>query len=99
MFVLLGSPRTQGVFAALCALGGLVFFGLVFYGSLGAAANSWLAHEFEGDGALRVPFCPARFALVVVSFLSSLISQILLVSFWLIVFLFFYFSFFSVSFL
>ena len=71
MFVLLGGPRTQGVFAALCALGGLVFFGLVFFGSLDGAIHSWVGNEFEGEGALRVPVWPAKFALVAGTFLAS----------------------------
>ena len=44
----------------LCAL----FFGSIVYGSVDGAWQAWVTGHFEGDGALRVPTWPARFAVV-----------------------------------
>ncbi len=72
MFVSKGGPRTQSAFAALAALAGLVFFGLIFWGSVDGALHAWRSNEFEGEGALRVPVWPARFVLVAGTFLAAL---------------------------
>jgi TRAP-type C4-dicarboxylate transport system permease small subunit len=44
----------------LCA----VFFGALVYGSYDGAWTAWVTNHFEGDGALRVPTWPARFAVL-----------------------------------
>lgn len=72
MFVSKGGPRTQSVFAALAALAGLVFFGLICWGSWDGAAHAWVSNEFEGEGALRVPVWPARFVIVLGTALAAL---------------------------
>jgi TRAP-type C4-dicarboxylate transport system permease small subunit len=71
MFVSQGSPRVQSAFAALAALAGLVFFGAICWGSLDGAAHAWTSNEFEGEGALRVPVWPARFVLVLGTFVAA----------------------------
>jgi TRAP-type C4-dicarboxylate transport system permease small subunit len=71
MFVSKGSPRVQSAFAALAALAGLVLFGLICYGSLEGAMHAWVSNEFEGEGALRVPVWPARFILVLGTFVAA----------------------------
>lgn len=63
------AQRACEIFAALA---GAAFFGLVFWGSLDPAAHSWNSNEFEGEGALRVPVWPARFAVVLGTFLAAL---------------------------
>lgn len=71
MFVSKGGPRTQSAFAALAALAGLVFFALICWGSWDGAAHAWTSNEFEGEGALRVPVWPARFVIVLGTFLAA----------------------------
>lgn len=71
MFVSKGSPRTQSVMACVAALAGLVFFGVVCWGSVEGALHAWKSNEFEGEGALRVPVWPARFVVVLGTFMAS----------------------------
>jgi TRAP-type C4-dicarboxylate transport system permease small subunit len=71
MFVSKGSPRVQSVFAALAALAGLVFFAAICWGSFDGAAHAWTSNEFEGEGALRVPVWPARFVLILGTFVAA----------------------------
>lgn len=70
MFVSKGTPRTRAIMACLAAVAGLVFFGMICYGSIETAAHAWSSNEFEGEGALRVPVWPARFVVVLGSFLA-----------------------------
>lgn len=71
MFVSKGGPRTQSAFAALAALAGLVFFALICWGSIAGAQHAWVSNEFEGEGAMRVPVWPARFVLVMGTFVAA----------------------------
>ena len=60
---LMGPRLTRGLNVIgflLCAL----FFACIVYGSYDGAWQSWVTGHFEGDGALRVPTWPARFAVV-----------------------------------
>lgn len=58
----------------LSALLGILFFGLIVWGSYEPTIHAWTSGEYEGEGALRVPVWPARIAvltgavLVVVSY-------------------------------
>jgi len=58
----------------LSALLGILFFGLIVWGSFEPTLHAWSSGEYEGEGALRVPVWPARIAvllgaiLVVVSY-------------------------------
>ena len=70
MFVSKGSVRTQSVMACIAALAGLLFFGVICYGSFDGAAHAWTSSEFEGEGALRVPVWPARFVVILGTFLA-----------------------------
>ncbi len=78
MFVNRGGPRTQAVFAAISALAGLLFFGLICWASFEVAAHAWTSNEFEGEGALRVPVWPARFVLILGTFIAALSYLLLL---------------------
>ena len=53
------------------ALLGIAFFGLICWGSLDPAIYAWTSNEFEGEGALRVPSWPARFIVVLGTFLAA----------------------------
>lgn len=57
-------PRVQSLLAALGALLGVVLFALICWGGIDGAAHAWRSGEFEGEGALRIPAWPARFAIV-----------------------------------
>jgi len=54
-----------------------VFFLSVVYGTYPGAIEAWVTGQFEGEGALRVPTWPARFAVVAGCFLAG-INYILL---------------------
>jgi len=51
---------------------GLAFFALVCWGSIDPSVHAWTSNEFEGEGALRVPVWPARFIIVLGTFLAAL---------------------------
>jgi TRAP-type C4-dicarboxylate transport system permease small subunit len=63
--------RVQRACEVFGALLGVAFFGLVCWGSLDPAMYSWSSNEFEGEGALRVPVWPAKFMVVLGSFLAA----------------------------
>lgn len=50
---------------------GIVFFGIVCWGSIDPAIHAWSSNEFEGEGALRVPVWPARFIIILGTFLAA----------------------------
>jgi TRAP-type C4-dicarboxylate transport system permease small subunit len=60
--------RACDVFGALL---GIAFFALICWGSVDPALYAWNSNEFEGEGALRVPVWPARFLVVIGSFLAA----------------------------
>mgnify|MGYP001324386743 CR=1 FL=1 len=64
-------PRIQSYVMAVGALCGLGFFGLVCWGAIDPAIHAWTSNEFEGEGALRVPSWPARFIVVIGTFLAA----------------------------
>lgn len=49
---------------------GILFFGLIVWGSFGPAAHSWFGGAFEGEDAMRVLAWPAR---VIILFGSALV--------------------------
>ncbi len=79
MFVSRGGPRTQAFFAVIAAAAGLLFFALICWASFDGAAHAWRSNEFEGEGALRVPVWPARFILILGTFIAALSYLLLLV--------------------
>lgn len=62
------AQRGCEVFGALL---GIAFFALVCWGSIDPALYAWRSNEFEGEGALRIPVWPARFLVVIGSFLAA----------------------------
>jgi TRAP-type C4-dicarboxylate transport system permease small subunit len=64
--------RVQAACEIFGMLLGILFFGLVCWGSIEPASYSWTSNEFEGEGALRVPAWPARFIVVLGTFLAAL---------------------------
>lgn len=71
VFVSVLPARGQAAMAAVGALLGAAFFGLVCWGSLEPAGYAWTSNEFEGEGALRVPVWPARFVVVIGTALAA----------------------------
>ncbi len=62
------AQRGCEVFGALL---GIAFFALICWGSIDPALYAWRSNEFEGEGALRVPVWPARFLVMIGSFLAA----------------------------
>ena len=67
----------QSYLAAAGAIVGVLFFGLVCWGSIEPLGHAWTSNEYEGEGALRVPSWPAKLVIVVGTALAS-ISYVLL---------------------
>lgn len=72
------SPKVQSWLAVWGAVAGLLFFGVICYGTLGGAAHAWVSGEYEGEGALRVPVWPAKFVIVLGCSLACLSYLILI---------------------
>jgi TRAP-type C4-dicarboxylate transport system permease small subunit len=64
-------PLAQRVLEIISYLLGITFFVLVCWGSLDPAMHAWNSNEFEGEGALRVPVWPARFIIILGTFLAA----------------------------
>ena len=64
--------RLREALAALGCLLGLAFFGVVLYGGIDPLAHAWRSNEYEGEGALRIPTWPARFAVLLGAALAAL---------------------------
>jgi TRAP-type C4-dicarboxylate transport system permease small subunit len=76
---------SDGVIRAVNLIGyvlAILFFAAVFYGSLGPAIEAVRIHEFQGDGAVRVPTWPARFSILIGCALVILNYGILIVDEW-----------------
>ena len=43
---------------------GAAFFMMILFGSWDSAVHAWVAGEYEGEGALRVPAWPTRFTIL-----------------------------------
>jgi TRAP-type C4-dicarboxylate transport system permease small subunit len=61
----------------LSAVLGVVFFGIVVWGSYEPTLHAIASGEYEGEGALRVPVWPAR-AIVVIGSLLVVVSYVML---------------------
>jgi TRAP-type C4-dicarboxylate transport system permease small subunit len=61
----------QRVLEIIGCLLGITFFAIVCWGSIDPSIHAWTSNEFEGEGALRVPVWPARFIIVLGTFLAA----------------------------
>lgn len=61
--------RGQAFAQLLSAVLGILFFGLIVWGSFEPTLHAWTSGEYEGEGALRVPVWPARIVVLVGSLL------------------------------
>ena len=57
-------PLISRIVLALGYLLGAIFFLMIFFGSWDSAVHAWVAGEYEGEGALRVPAWPTRFTIL-----------------------------------
>lgn len=64
-------PLAQRMFEITGYMLGLAFFAIVCWGSIDPSLHAWTSNEFEGEGALRVPVWPARFVIVLGTFLAA----------------------------
>ena len=71
-------PRAQSLLAAFGALLGVLLFSIICWGGIDGAAHAWNSGEFEGEGALRIPAWPARFAIVAGTALAALSYVVLM---------------------
>lgn len=72
-------PLAQRVLEIFGYLLGLGFFVLVCWGSIDPSIHAWTSNEFEGEGALRVPVWPARFIIILGTFLAALNYLLLII--------------------
>ncbi|MDB5838438.1 MAG: hypothetical protein JWQ23_390 [Herminiimonas sp.] len=63
--------RGQSFLGIIGALAGAAFFAFICWGSIETAIHAWTTNEFEGEGALRVPAWPTRFAIVLGTALAT----------------------------
>jgi TRAP-type C4-dicarboxylate transport system permease small subunit len=61
--------RGRALAQLLSAVLGILFFGLIIWGSYEPMLHAWFSGEYEGEGALRVPAWPARVIVVMGSIL------------------------------
>ena len=57
-------PLFRRITLAIGYLLGAVFFLMILVGGWDMAIHSWVAGEYEGEGALRVPAWPTRFTIL-----------------------------------
>jgi TRAP-type C4-dicarboxylate transport system permease small subunit len=57
-------PLAKKIVLAIGYLLGAAFFFTIVIGSIDSAIYSWVANEYEGEGALRVPAWPTRFMIL-----------------------------------
>ena len=61
--------RGRAAAQLLSAVLGILFFGLIVWGSYEPTLHAWSIGEYEGEGALRVPALPARIVILAGAFL------------------------------
>lgn len=64
--------RGRAAAGLLSAVLGILFFGVIVWGSYEPMLHAWVSGEYEGEGALRVPVWPARIVVVIGSTLVVL---------------------------
>jgi TRAP-type C4-dicarboxylate transport system permease small subunit len=64
--------RLKSLVSLIGSVLGVILFALICTGSFHGAVDAWVSGEYEGEGALRVPAWPAKFILVLGTFLASL---------------------------
>lgn len=64
--------RVRAALSVVSCLLGVVLFALIFWGSIDGFAHAFETGEYEGEGALRVPMWPVRFAVLAGSGLAVL---------------------------
>ena len=73
-------PLLQRIALAIGYMLGAAFFLMIVVGGYDMASHAWVAGEYEGEGALRVPAWPTRFTILfgsTIAFLNYLIMAYL----------------------
>ena len=65
VFASMFGVRGRAFAQLLSAVLGILFFGLIVWGSYEPTLHAWVSGEYEGEGALRVPAFPARIVVLV----------------------------------
>ena len=65
------SPILRRILATIGLLLGALFFVILFHGGIDPAFRSFANGEYDGEGALRVPVWPTRFAILIGSALAA----------------------------
>ncbi len=73
-------PRVRRVLMILCLLAGAGIFFFLLNAAITPALRSFANGEFDGEGALRVPVWPARFAIIFGAGLAGVNYTILLLA-------------------
>ena len=74
--------RVRAFAQLLSAVLGVMFFGLIVWGSYEPTLHAWMSGEYEGEGALRIPVWPARVivlvgaAIVVATYLMHAVTAV-----------------------
>ena len=64
--------RMKSLVSMIGSILGIFLFAMICYGAFHGAVDAWVSGEYEGEGALRVPAWPAKFVLVLGTFLASI---------------------------
>ena len=65
-------PLVRRIALAIGYLLGAAFFLIILTGGIDSAIYSWVANEYEGEGALRVPAWPTRFMILFGSAIATI---------------------------
>jgi len=66
------SARKKYIFESILFLVGILFFCGIIWAAWGLTVEAWQIHEFEGEGALRVPTAPIRTIILIGSAVTAL---------------------------
>ncbi|MDO8533733.1 MAG: TRAP transporter small permease [Xanthobacteraceae bacterium] len=82
VFASMFGVRGRACALLLSSVLGILFFGLIVWGSYEPTLHAWTSGEYEGEGALRVPALPARIivltgaVLVVISYVLHAVRAV-----------------------
>jgi TRAP-type C4-dicarboxylate transport system permease small subunit len=82
VFASMFGVRGRAFALLLSSVLGILFFGLIVWGSYEPTLHAWTSGEYEGEGALRVPALPARIivltgaVLVVISYVMHAVHAV-----------------------
>jgi len=66
------SPRKRYIFESILFVVGILFFVGIIWAAWSLTVEAWQIHEYEGEGALRVPTAPIRTIILIGSAVTAL---------------------------